>query len=46
MAEIEAKIGTKKLLFNKWDVSEVKVTDPGLIRVREPVRAYHPSLLW
>jgi small subunit ribosomal protein S7 len=32
MAETEAKIGTKKLLFNKWDVSEVKVTDPGLIR--------------
>ncbi|MEN6443241.1 MAG: 30S ribosomal protein S7 [Methanoregula sp.] len=32
MAEPEAKIGTKKLLFNKWDVSEVKVVDPGLIR--------------
>jgi small subunit ribosomal protein S7 len=22
----------KKLLFNKWDVAEVKVTDPGLVR--------------
>jgi small subunit ribosomal protein S7 len=22
----------KKLLFNKWDVTEVKVTDPGLVR--------------
>ena len=28
----EAKEVTKKLLFNKWDISEVKVTDPGLVR--------------
>jgi len=28
----EAKETGKKLLFNKWDVSEVKVTDPGLVR--------------
>ena len=28
----EAKEAAKKLLFNKWDISEVKVTDPGLIR--------------
>ena len=32
MAETEAKLATKKLLFNKWDVSEVKVNDPGLVR--------------
>ena len=28
----ETKEAAKKLLFNKWDISEVKVTDPGLIR--------------
>jgi small subunit ribosomal protein S7 len=28
----EGKPQAKKLLFNKWDVSEVKVTDPSLIR--------------
>ncbi len=28
----EGKFQAKKLLFNKWDVSEVKVTDPSLIR--------------
>jgi small subunit ribosomal protein S7 len=28
----EVKEAGKKLLFNKWDISEVKVTDPGLIR--------------
>ncbi len=28
----EAKPEAKKLLFNKWDVSEVKVTDPSLVR--------------
>jgi small subunit ribosomal protein S7 len=32
MAEAEVKGAGKKLLFNKWDISEVKVTDPGLIR--------------
>jgi small subunit ribosomal protein S7 len=32
MAEAEVKEAGKKLLFNKWDISEVKVTDPGLIR--------------
>ena len=31
-AATEAKPLAKKLLFNKWDVSEVKVTDPSLIR--------------
>jgi small subunit ribosomal protein S7 len=28
----ETKEAGKKLLFNKWDVSEVKVADPGLVR--------------
>ena len=28
----ETKEAAKKLLFNKWDISEVRVTDPGLIR--------------
>ncbi len=32
MAEPEVKEAGKKLLFNKWDISEVKVTDPGLVR--------------
>ena len=32
MAEAETKVAPKALLFNKWDVSEVKVNDPGLIR--------------
>jgi small subunit ribosomal protein S7 len=32
MAGTEGKAEAKKLLFNKWDVSEVKVTDPGLVR--------------
>ncbi|GAB6284007.1 MAG: 30S ribosomal protein S7 [Methanoregula sp.] len=32
MAEPEDKEAGKKLLFNKWDISEVKVTDPGLVR--------------
>jgi small subunit ribosomal protein S7 len=32
MTEIEAKTAGQKLLFNKWDVAEVKVTDPSLIR--------------
>ena len=32
MPETEAKSAGQKLLFNKWDVVEVKVTDPSLIR--------------
>ncbi|MDO9550430.1 MAG: 30S ribosomal protein S7 [Methanoregula sp.] len=32
MTETEAKAAGQKLLFNKWDVGEVKVTDPSLIR--------------
>ena len=32
MTETEAKTAGQKLLFNKWDVSEVKVNDPGLVR--------------
>jgi len=32
MTETEAKTAGQKLLFNKWDVGEVKVTDPSLIR--------------
>ncbi len=28
----ETKEAAKKLLFNKWDISEVRVTDPGLVR--------------
>ena len=32
MAETEAKTAGQKLLFNKWDASEVKVTDPSLMR--------------
>ncbi len=34
MAEAEVKTAAagQKLLFNKWDVSEVKVTDPALVR--------------
>jgi small subunit ribosomal protein S7 len=32
MTETEAKATGQKLLFNKWDVAEVKVTDPSLIR--------------
>ena len=31
-AATDAKPQAKKLLFNKWDVSEVKVTDPSLVR--------------
>ena len=32
MTETESKTAGQKLLFNKWDVAEVKVTDPSLIR--------------
>jgi small subunit ribosomal protein S7 len=32
MTETEAKVAGQKLLFNKWDVAEVKVTDPSLVR--------------
>ena len=32
MTETESKTVGQKLLFNKWDVGEVKVTDPSLIR--------------
>jgi small subunit ribosomal protein S7 len=32
MTEPEAKTPGQKLLFNKWDVAEVKVTDPSLTR--------------
>jgi small subunit ribosomal protein S7 len=32
MTETEGKAAGQKLLFNKWDVGEVKVTDPSLIR--------------
>ncbi|PKL69773.1 MAG: 30S ribosomal protein S7 [Methanomicrobiales archaeon HGW-Methanomicrobiales-1] len=32
MTETEAKAAGQKLLFNKWDVGEVKVIDPSLIR--------------
>jgi len=32
MTETEGKTTGQKLLFNKWDVGEVKVTDPSLIR--------------
>ena len=32
MTETEAKSAGQKLLFNKWDVAEVKVTDPSLMR--------------
>jgi small subunit ribosomal protein S7 len=32
MTETEGKTAGQKLLFNKWDASEVKVTDPSLIR--------------
>ena len=32
MTETEAKSAGQKLLFNKWDVVEVKVIDPSLIR--------------
>jgi len=32
MAETEAAAAGQKLLFNKWDATEVKVTDPGLMR--------------
>jgi len=32
MAETEEKTAGTKLLFNKWDASEVKVTDPSLMR--------------
>jgi len=32
MTESEGKTAGKKLLFNQWDASEVKVTDPSLIR--------------
>lgn len=28
----EAESGPARLLFNKWDVSEVQVTDPGIVR--------------
>ena len=32
MTETESKAAGQKLLFNKWDVGEVKVTDPSLMR--------------
>ena len=32
MTEPESKAAGQKLLFNKWDVAEVKVTDPSLMR--------------
>ena len=32
MTETEAKAAGQKLLFNKWDIGEVKVIDPSLIR--------------
>jgi small subunit ribosomal protein S7 len=32
MTETESKTAGQKLLFNKWDVAEVKVTDPSLMR--------------
>ncbi|MFA4825640.1 MAG: 30S ribosomal protein S7 [Methanoregula sp.] len=32
MTETEAKSAGQKLLFNKWDIGEVKVIDPSLIR--------------
>ena len=32
MTETESKAAGQKLLFNKWDVAEVKVTDPSLMR--------------
>ena len=32
MAETETAAAGQKLLFNKWDATEVKVTDPGLMR--------------
>jgi small subunit ribosomal protein S7 len=32
MTETESKTVGQKLLFNKWDVGEVKVTDPSLMR--------------
>ena len=32
MTETEGKTTGQKLLFNKWDASEVKVNDPSLMR--------------
>ena len=32
MAEAESKVEGKKLLFNQWDASEVKINDPALVR--------------
>jgi small subunit ribosomal protein S7 len=32
MTDAESKVEGKKLLFNKWDAGEVKITDPALIR--------------
>jgi small subunit ribosomal protein S7 len=32
MSEPEGKTAGQKLLFNKWDVSDVKVNDPSLVR--------------
>ena len=32
MTETESNTAGQKLLFNKWDVGEVKVTDPSLMR--------------
>jgi len=32
MTETESKTAGQKLLFNKWNVAEVKVTDPSLMR--------------
>jgi len=28
----EQETGAKQLLFNKWDISEAQITDPGLVR--------------
>jgi small subunit ribosomal protein S7 len=32
MTETEGKVQGQKLLFNKWDATEIKVTDPSLVR--------------
>lgn len=32
MTEVEAEAGNQKLLFNLWDMSEVEIQDPSLIR--------------
>ncbi len=37
---------SKKLLFNKWDMSEVQITDPGLVRYITSHINDCPSFLW